>query len=83
VASQHAQVGDTLVIGKPDGRADVRRLTMDGLWAFVRNGVPDLKTGWEIARSTLPNEGHVWYRDEFEGDFAIRLYIRDESRHLS
>jgi hypothetical protein len=67
-------MGDTLVIGKPNGRADVRKLTKDGLWAHVRDGLPDLKMGWEIACSSLPADGHVWYRDEFEGDFAIRPY---------
>jgi len=72
--TERAQVGDTLVIAKPDGRADIRKLTMDGLWEYVRDGVPDLKTGWEIARSTLAAEGHVWYRYEFEADYTIRPY---------
>lgn len=68
------QMNDTLLIRKPNGRADVRRLTKNGLWESVRNDLPDVKTGWEIAHSSLRAEGHVWYRDEFEGDFAIRPY---------
>jgi hypothetical protein len=71
------QTGDTLVIAKAGGRADVRKLKSGGAWDFVRDGANDVHSGWEIARSNLelePKGRKVWYRAEAESDSAIRPY---------
>ena len=69
--------GDTLVVDKPNGRADVLRLDGSGQWTVVRGGDEDLSnlhTAWEIARTNLGLGCNVWYRLESESDSAIRLY---------
>jgi len=73
MTSQKAQVGDTLVIARADGRADVRKLAREG-WEVIRKSVNDSKSGWEIARNRLAPEGRVWFREESEPDSAMRLY---------
>jgi hypothetical protein len=73
MTSPKAQVGDTLVIARADGRADVRKLAREG-WEVIRKSVNDQKSGWEIARNRLAPEGRVWFREESEPDSAMRLY---------
>ena len=75
-------VGDTLVVEKPNGRADVFRLEKldrsDGEWQAVRDGdvdVSDVRTAWEIARTNFGATGYrVWYRLASESDALIRPY---------
>ena len=73
MTSQKPQIGDTLVIAKADGRADVRKLAREG-WEVIRKGVNDPRAGWEIARNRLAPEGRVWFREESEPDSAMRVY---------
>jgi hypothetical protein len=73
MTSQKAQVGDTLVIARADGRADVRKLARKGR-EVIRKSVSDSKSGWEIARNRLIPEDRVWFREESEPDSAMGLY---------
>jgi hypothetical protein len=73
MTSLKPQVGDTLVIAKADGRADVRKLARDG-WEVIRKSVSDPRSGCEIARNRLAPEGRIWFREESEPDSAMRFY---------
>jgi hypothetical protein len=69
------RAGDTLVVAKNDGRAEVFRLNASGQWTDIRNGtdVSDIHTAWEIASTNFgPNGSKVWFREESEGDSEIR-----------
>lgn len=69
--------GDTLVVAKSDGRAEVFRLDDSGQWTAMRNGtdVSDAHTAWTIARANFgPGGSKVWFRLESESDSKIQLY---------
>lgn len=69
--------GDTLVISRADGTANVRKRCDDGTWEYVRDGISDVKTAREIARAQLELEPHgrlVWYKEHSEPDSAIRRF---------
>jgi hypothetical protein len=69
------QSGDTLVIDKTSGKADVKKLAADGSWTMIRDDAPNVSGGVAIARVYLAPDGHtVWYRREAEPDSVIRRF---------
>ena len=53
--------GDTLVVEKPNGRAEMLRLDGSGQWTVVRGGDEDLSNphaAWEIARANFGPGGN-------------------------
>lgn len=70
-----ATTGDTLVVSKGDGRADLYQLDGTGVWMLVRSDLANAGSAYEIGRVKLDRaSGRVWFRLDTEENDKIRHY---------